>query len=202
MNIPSLNSNKTYHHIEISYMRSRYGLIILIIILSILVGGCATSKHSPKRSVRNKYKKERVIKKSHKEKIKVRNLTGIRKEIVEEALDWEGTPYRYAGYTKGEGTDCSGMVLSVYLDIAGIKLPRNSAKQAEFCKHINSSNVEPGDLVFFATGKDPSRVSHVGIMIDEDRFIHASTSKGVVISNVSAPYYQRTFKGFGRVLER
>lgn len=121
------------------------------------------------------------------------------KKVAKEAKEWLGTPYRYAGYEKGEGTDCSGMVLSVYLDATGIKLPRNSAKQAEFCESVAGDELKIGDLCFFATGKDPNKVSHVGIMLDEDNFIHASTSKGVVISQLSSPYYVRTFMGFGHV---
>ncbi|MDE7413553.1 MAG: C40 family peptidase [Muribaculaceae bacterium] len=121
------------------------------------------------------------------------------KKVIEEALKWEGTPYKYAGSDRKTGTDCSGMVMSVYLDATGIKLPRNSAKQAEYCKKISSSKVETGDLCFFATGKDPKKISHVGIMIDEENFIHASTSKGVVISKITTPYYTRTFIQFGRV---
>ncbi|MDE6295386.1 MAG: C40 family peptidase [Muribaculaceae bacterium] len=134
-----------------------------------------------------------------KENIKVH---GLRRALIEEALSWEGTPYKYANSDKREGTDCSGMVLRVYDDVAEIKLPRNSAKQSEYCRVIRQKDVRPGDLVFFATGSDPSRVSHVGMMIDDTRFIHASTKKGVVISDITTPYYQRTFICFGRVPDR
>ncbi len=119
--------------------------------------------------------------------------------IVEEARTWLGTPYAYAKADKGSGTDCSGMVMKIYEDVAGHKLPRNSAKQAEFCKRLEPAQVAVGDLVFFATGKDANRVSHVGIVIDDRQFNHASSSKGVVISDMTTPYYQRTFKMFGRV---
>lgn len=121
------------------------------------------------------------------------------KNVVKEAMQWEGTPYKYAGSEKGGGTDCSGMVMAVYEKTTGVKLPRNSANQAEFCKEIHADDLKIGDLCFFATGKDPNRISHVGIMIDETRFIHSSTSKGVVISDITTPYYTRTFIQFGRV---
>lgn len=119
--------------------------------------------------------------------------------IIDEALSWIGTPYKYAGIDKGKGVDCSGMVMQIYLDVEGMKLPRNSAKQAEFCDRISADEVAMGDLVFFATGKDPVKVSHVGIVIDNEKFIHASSSKGVVISNLNSPYYKRTFRMFGRI---
>lgn len=128
-----------------------------------------------------------------------KKASAIRKQIVDEAYTWLGTPYAYACSEKGVATDCSGMVLQVYEKIVGVKLPRNSAKQAEFCKIIPRKEVVIGDLVFFATGKNEEKISHVGIMIDDKNFIHASASKGVVISDMTQPYYVRTFKGFGRV---
>lgn len=128
-----------------------------------------------------------------------KKLSKWEKLIVEEAYTWMGTPYKYAGQEKGIGTDCSGMVMEVYHTVDGRLLPRNSAKQAEFCIPLNRDEVGIGDLVFFATGKDPERISHVGIMLDDESFIHASSSKGVVVSRVDAPYYVRTFKMYGRV---
>lgn len=127
------------------------------------------------------------------------HLSKSRQQLIEEAQTWIGTPYKYAESSKHKGSDCSGMVLSVYLDALGIKLPRNSAAQAEFCTPVGLRQVLPGDLVFFATGKDPDRVSHVGIMLDYENFIHVSTSKGVVISKITTPYYTRTIMGFGKV---
>lgn len=120
-------------------------------------------------------------------------------EIITEAFTWIGTPYKYAGQEKGRGTDCSGFVMTVYETSTGEKLPRNSAKQAEFCDKLHQDDVEEGDLVFFATGKDPQKISHVGIVIDRNSFIHASSSKGVVVSDLNSNYYRRTFIMYGRV---
>lgn len=120
-------------------------------------------------------------------------------ELLKEAYTWMGTPYGYGRSEKGVASDCSGMVLEVYLASTGIKLPRNSAEQAAFCELLKPEDVREGDLAFFATGKDPSRISHVGIMVDDTHFIHASTAKGVVVSDITTPYYQRTFIMFGRV---
>lgn len=124
--------------------------------------------------------------------------TRSQQKIVKEAMTWLGTPYQYGASEKGSGSDCSGMVGKVYEKTTGIKLPRNSAKQAEFCKELKGKDVKVGDLVFFATGKDPNKISHVGIMINDKEFIHASTKKGVVVSDITTPYYQRTFIMFGR----
>lgn len=126
-------------------------------------------------------------------------LNGEQKKIIEEAYTWLGTPYVYAAQEKGVGADCSGMVMEVYRATLGQKLPRNSAKQAEFCVKVDEKEANVGDLIFFATGKDPDRISHVGIVVDADYFIHASTSKGVVVSKIHTPYYLSRLKMYGRV---
>ena len=123
-----------------------------------------------------------------------------RKAIVKEANKWLGTPYKYAGESRN-GTDCSGMVMTIYKDVCGIKLPRNSAKQADFCEKIKKKNLRPGDLLFFATGKDKKKVSHVGIYIGDDKMIHASTSRGVVINKITEQYYEKTFISCGKVVK-
>lgn len=160
----------------------------------VLIVLALSSCHTSKKGTRGKGKgdKTEVV-------VKTTKLKGMERKIVEEALTWEGTPYKYGASQKGKGTDCSGVVVEVYSKVTDKKLPRNSAKQAEFCKNIKRKEVRPGDLVFFATGKDKHKISHVGIMVDDDRFIHASSRKGVIISDLSTSYYQRTFIQFGRV---
>lgn len=127
------------------------------------------------------------------------DLYDLNQKIVEEALSWVGTPYKYGASEKGKATDCSGMVLMVYETVAEKKLPRNSKKQAEFCKKLKKKNVKPGDLVFFAIGKDRGLISHVGIMVGDIEFVHASASKGVIVSEITTPYYEKNFVMFGRV---
>lgn len=186
---------------------------ILLFLCSLVAGGVMTSCHTSKSVKKTRYEKRHKKSNStydnkkhhipsssyHLDKIKVNKGNKTQKRIVEEAMTWLGTPYKYAGNEKGVGTDCSGLVLEVYRKIAGKDLPRNSAKQAEFCESLKENQLTEGDLVFFATGKDPDKISHVGIIIDEDSFVHASTSKGVVVSTFSNDYYRRTFKKFGKV---
>lgn len=123
----------------------------------------------------------------------------IGEKIARECKSWVGTPYGFGRNEKGVATDCSGMVVIVYDEVAGIKLPRNSAEQCEYCTQIEENDIEAGDLVFFATGSEKGKVSHVGVMIDKDQFVHASGSKGVIISEMTTPYYRRTFLCYGRV---
>ena len=120
--------------------------------------------------------------------------------LLLEADTWIGTPYMYGGEQKGDGADCSGLVMMVYLNALEMKLPRNSAKQAEFCDIIEERDVKIGDLVFFATGRDPEKVSHVGMIVDEEgTFIHASTKRGVCYSKITDAYYAKRFLMYGRV---
>lgn len=168
----------------------KFLLLLLTIIIGICVSGCRSSKHT----------KEKVKVGEIEVKIEEPKKNKTKENIFhEEVLSWLGTPYKYGASEKGIFTDCSGMVMVVYENIFDIKLPRNSAKQAEFCNKLSEKNVKSGDLVFFATGRDEKKISHVGIMIDAIRFVHASSSKGVIISEITTPYYQRTFKMFGRV---
>ncbi|MCM1297513.1 MAG: C40 family peptidase [Muribaculaceae bacterium] len=176
---------------------------IILFLAMALCSSLVTSCHTSKEAARDYYQSQIDQLKTHPESTRKnrhgKKPTKMGKEIVDEAYTWLGTPYRYACSEKGVATDCSGMVLQVYDKITGIKLPRNSAKQAEYCKSIKQKEVKIGDLIFFATGKNEDTISHVGIMVDEKNFIHASASKGVVISDMTQPYYVRTFKGFGRV---
>lgn len=172
-----------------NFLKIRTLYIFLLLPAMIALSSCHTSKKGKKLQ-------GQPVKV---ETISVKKLKGEEKKLVEEALTWQGTPYKYGASEKKRGTDCSGLVLKVYEEVTRKKLPRNSAKQAEFCKKIKKGDVRPGDLVFFATGSDPKKISHVGMMIGDESFIHASTKKGVIISEMTTPYYQRTFIMYGRV---
>lgn len=174
----------------------RFIPVYSLLLLSLLFASCSTGR----RAQTHRYGHE----KRSGQTVDVRKLPKERRLLLEEANTWLGTPYEYARADKGRGTDCSGMVMSVYLQALEIKLPRNSRKQAEFCKTIPREKAVAGDLVFFATGKDPSRISHVGMLVDKEQFIHASSSKGVVVSSLDSPYYSKRIICFGRVpaLER
>ena len=115
--------------------------------------------------------------------------------ILTEAEKYLGTPYRFGGSTK-DGFDCSGLVCKAFAE-SKTQLPRRSEDQSKIGKEIAIEFVKPGDLLFFATGGGRS-VSHVGIVnnIENDgeiKFIHASTSKGVIISSLNEAYWNKAF---------
>lgn len=130
-----------------------------------------------------------------------RHLKGEEKLLVDEALTWLGTPYRYGGHDYN-GTDCSGLTMEVYDKALGIKIPHSSSEQQKFCEEIKKKDLSIGDLVFFCTGKTKGRVSHVGLYVGDGKIIHASGSKGVIISNIEESYYVRTYHSSGRVARK
>lgn len=115
--------------------------------------------------------------------------------LIQTALSYEGTPYRYGGLTRS-GMDCSGLVYTSFQAV-GKTLPRSSAAMAETGREVKVSELRPGHLVFFSTGSS-TRINHVGIVVrvqaGEVEFIHASTSRGVVINRLSETYYSERFR--------
>lgn len=159
------------------------------IIMSIAVAGC----HSSRKTVVNTQEPE-----VESVETQVEQKTKSGPEIVKEARKWLGTKYKYGGESS-KGVDCSGLVMRVYKDATGIKLPRDSRSQQAFCVTLKRKELAVGDLVFFASKRGGSRVGHVGIYIGDDKFIHASTSRGVIISSLKEDYYVNHYHSSGRV---
>lgn len=109
-----------------------------------------------------------------------------------------GQPYK--GMSKYEaGVDCSHFVLTVFKKFDNIILPRMAADQFKEGKEIQYKNLSYGDLVFFKT--EPRKISHVGIYVGDRRFIHASSSNGVIISGLGEKYWADRYAGARRILE-
>lgn len=124
-------------------------------------------------------------------------------DLLAEAESYLGVPYRYGGTTRN-GIDCSAFVLSVFGATAGVNLPRVAASQAQQGERIAKQDVRKGDLVFFSRGG--GRINHVGIVHDIDEngeihFIHAATSRGVMISPLSNSYWAPKFRFATRVIQ-
>ena len=117
--------------------------------------------------------------------------------LIKEIVSWLGTPYRDGACDKS-GTDCSGFVKNVFKAVYNIELKRNSVEMYDNSKHLSKSSLKQGDLVFFKlNGK---KISHVGIYIKNNKFAHASSSKGVMVSDLSEPYFLKGYFGGGRVI--
>lgn len=115
--------------------------------------------------------------------------------LLESVDEWYGTRYRMGGTTKN-GIDCSAFVQAVFATAYGMSLPRTAREQHRVAQRISRTELKEGDLLFFNTR---GGVSHVGIYLQNNKFIHASTSKGVTVSDMFDPYYMKRFIAAGRI---
>ncbi|WP_297062896.1 NlpC/P60 family protein [uncultured Duncaniella sp.] len=173
-------------------MSKKSSILLIVAAIASLLVSCGSSKNTGSHTYRHGGSgdsKNFVIPKS---------LPPQSHALLTEAKSWLGTPYKYGGEDK-RGVDCSGLVLKVYKSALDIKLPRNSAEQAGYCSPLQKNQLMPGDLIFFATSGSRKKVSHVGIYVGDGKMVHSSSSKGVIVSNISDDYYVRTYAGAGSV---
>ncbi|WP_295451271.1 C40 family peptidase [uncultured Thiodictyon sp.] len=143
------------------------------LIASVLLGGCAGLSSSPQ-------------------------VSGKRSEVVSAALSQVGTPYRYGANRPGQALDCSALTSYAYRQV-GVRIPRMSGDQLRAAKPVRLEALRPGDLVFFHTGPG---VSHVGLMVDKNRFVHASTAMHQVgLTRLYTPYWSARYVGAGSYLD-
>ncbi|MBR9977921.1 MAG: C40 family peptidase [Bacteroidetes bacterium] len=126
------------------------------------------------------------------------NLSAGRRAVIGESYDWLGAPYRYAGNSK-RGVDCSGLVHAIFKKF-DLVLPRRSRDMYGKGRAIKRAQLQPADLVFFANTAGKG-ISHVGIYVGNDRFIHASTRAGVIVSSLDDPYYTRHYAGARMIIK-
>lgn len=113
----------------------------------------------------------------------------VLRQLQQQYSAWAGTPYK-AGGNNDRGVDCSGFVFQVYWQAFARTLPRTTEQLADVGSRIKKKHLRPGDLVLFKTGY---RQRHAGIYLDRGYFIHASTSRGVMQSNLNNPYWKSVY---------
>ena len=126
------------------------------------------------------------------------DLSEKRAAVVSAAQAQVGTPYKYGGNEPGRGLDCSGLTHYAYRTV-GLKIPRSSVEQRLAARPVSPNAPRPGDLVFFRTGPDSH---HVGLMVDSERFVHASSSAHRVgYAKLRTPYWKAHYLGAGTYLD-
>jgi lipoprotein Spr len=111
-------------------------------------------------------------------------------ELYPAIHQWMGVPHKDGGNSRS-GIDCSGFVQHIFKEIYGIQTPRSSQDMAQAVSSQGNRSLKEGDLVFFSFGK--KKIDHVGIYLHQHKFVHVSTSKGVIISDMRDPWYASYF---------
>lgn len=119
-------------------------------------------------------------------------------KLYTEAAGWIGVPYRSGGNNK-RGVDCSGFTSQIYKSVYGTRLERTTSGQMKQCKKVSKSKLHEGDLVFFSSNRSGKKVAHVGIYLKDGRFVHASSSRGVIVSELKQQYYRKHWVRGGKL---
>lgn len=155
--------------------------VILLLLFSLILAACSSSKKVVSKSVKRTTKADR---------------------IVSNALKYKGVKYKFGGATR-KGMDCSGVIYTAF-GKENLQLPRTSKNMAKRGRKISLSKAQKGDLLFFKTSKSKKEINHVGLIISSQkgqiRFIHSTSSKGVIVSSLSQKYWKKAFVKARKVL--
>ena len=178
---------------------------LFYLMLVVLMASCSSQRHAARKAVRpsststrQRAAVQRPPARKAEAKLRKKPLVKIKDErtlnVIAAARTYTGTPYRWGGTTRS-GMDCSGLLVTAF-ERCGLTLPRTSAEQSQSGRLVSLYDVAPGDLVFFAI--KGRRISHVGMVTeirgkDDVQFIHASSSLGVIESNLFSDYYRKNF---------
>ena len=157
---------------------------------------CKTAQISESSANEKNNKSEKRFYKYYSNKLGIELSGKEDKRFIREIAEWLGTPYHFGGCSK-KGTDCSGFVYTVYKNIYNISLYRQAEDMVKNTKPVEKINLKISDLIFFKTSGD--KISHVGIYIENNKFAHSSSSKGVMISDLNEPYFIEHYYCAGRV---
>ena len=159
------------------------------------LSACATTQ-APRQS----YESSQTHRLEDADSTEVRDLSQVSNEVIIRAISLVGTPYRYGGTQPETGFDCSGLIGFVFNEAAGLRLPRTTRELIDIeAKAIDRDDLQAGDLIYF--NSRGGRVSHIGIYVGENRFVHAPSSGGVVrIDQLNTPYWTKFYVGAKRIL--
>lgn len=187
------------------YKRSGYLRCISVAVIVLFAVGCGGMKPNPIfNSGKSTAPASKRVKNHGKSKnpvlLRAGRLTSPKKALMLKSIrSYQGVPYLWAGDTK-RGMDCSGFTMKVFQESSNYTLPHNAAAQYKLGSKVNIRQLKIGDLVFFRDIESKG-VSHVGIYVGNDKFAHASLSKGVVYSSMNQEYYRKRYVSARRILK-
>lgn len=164
----------------------------------LVLASCAGRRHATDHNSGNRNEDKRFVE-TYSAKLGIDLDKNCDHKLIKAVSDWLGVPYKYGGQSQS-GTDCSGFVGQVYKEVYGISVERSANGLYESSKHISRGELREGDLVFFKI--NTTKVGHVGIYLTNGYFIHASTKKGVTVSNLEETYYAKYYFAAGRIVKK
>jgi lipoprotein Spr len=181
-------------------IRNKYQLIFVCIFLSTFFFISCRSTKDTSNTQKNNTETKNTFSKSIEKKYALA-LGVSENEISNRALysfidEWYGVPYKYGGKNKS-GIDCSNFASTLYRAVYNKQLNGNSPTIFNQCKTLSKKELTEGDLLFFKIESD--QISHIGVYLQNNKFIHATTKKGIMIDDLDEDYYQKYFYKAGRI---
>ncbi len=174
--------SSTLRQLSISAVKMR---LFLLFSALFLITGCSTRTAKSSKHAQSKSYKTHYTKKTQHEQVNYNDLD----KLYPYHNKWHLTPYKFGGFGSN-GIDCSAFVQRAYWDLFHMKIPRTTKEQVRVGKKVPRSSIKTSDLIFFKTGYN---TRHVGIYLQHGDFIHASSSKGIIISNINDPYWKKRY---------
>ena len=174
--------------LRISFLGKRTALISALLLTFVTQQGCSTHS-SPLTDAELESGSLLDEEIALSDTLQAGDVEAAQKALNDFLSQWEGTPYRLGGNSH-KSIDCSALSSRTYKELFDIDLPRTARDQAGQGTTIPQSELQPGDLIFFKTGRYQN---HVGVYMGNNIFMHASSTNGVTVSEINSPYWQKRF---------
>lgn len=168
----------------------------ILLFLAVSISSCRSHKDNATNNSNTNVPKSKKVKEKYATLLNVDESKIENVKLYSFIDEWYGVPYKYGGKNKS-GIDCSNFTATLYSNIYSKTLSGSSSSIFEQCKIISKNNLEEGDLVFFKI--DGDKISHIGVYLQNNKFVHATTKKGVMVDDLDQAYYKKYFYKAGRI---
>ena len=177
--------------------KNKFSVFYFALLIAIVFSSCRAHKETTSTSTeKTSVSKTNKIKNKYAGILKVDEGKIGNVKLYSFIDEWYGIPYKYGGKDK-KGIDCSNFASTLYSNVYSKPLTGTSSSIFDQCKAVSKSNLEEGDLVFFKI--DGDNISHIGVYLQNNKFVHATTKKGVMIDDLDEEYYKKYYYKGGRV---